>query len=470
MKKLLTLLLLVSTTAWAAPVSDVEKAPILPKNELSNPGAESLTAGWSATGVAVGTTGTLANVGAGKRAFSWDSNAAGQILSSPTVSATVGGRSGSNGVASCRLKANSGTATHTLQAYDGASVLASDTVTSSTSVYNRTSVNFVWPSSGTVRIRLVSVAANEPLIFLDDCYLGLADGFNLVGTAVTPATSALSWSGYHINTGGWDSTSATFADPNVGTGVSLVQLTNRNFGTVITEASGLPGITWPAGRAGRFWICATVNGLTSTTLDAGVQLLDGSNVIINPGSFHHNVGNTNRSTTLCGIQDVAAVGSATTKLRLASNGANTIQIVNTNVPAPGASIAWSITALDQSFPAPIFFGGVVSSSASVEAVNRVRLGPTTGGASCTSDPCLTFSSSNWVTGITWNSTGNYTVNFPATVYSAAPTCSVTSKPGAAADSCSIVDETTTSVNVFCFATTSGAATNMDFSMLCQGPK
>lgn len=181
MKKFITSVLLFTTSlsSWAAPFTDVDKAQLLPKNKLSNPGAESLLAGWSASGGTLTTTGTVANVGDGKRAFSWDSNAASQTLSSTAVSATLGGLTGSNGVASCRVKAASGSATHLLQAYDGSVVLASQAIATSTSSYNRTSVNFIWPSSGSVKVRLISVNANEPQIFVDDCYLGLADGFNL---------------------------------------------------------------------------------------------------------------------------------------------------------------------------------------------------------------------------------------------------------------------------------------------------
>jgi hypothetical protein len=58
------------------------------------------------------------------------------------------------------------------------------------------------PSSGSLSLRLVSVASNEPEVTIDDCYLGLAEGFNvgevsqaeLVGTLTYAVTTNCSWS------------------------------------------------------------------------------------------------------------------------------------------------------------------------------------------------------------------------------------------------------------------------------------
>ena len=173
-------------------------------NKLKDPGFEaSTTSAWTASGGATTTTTTTAaNLGSGAKSYDWDSNSASQTLTSTSVSVTSGdGLSGQNGAASCRFKAASGTATHTIQAYDGTNILGSSTITSSTSGYVRTSVNFPFPASGSVSLRVVSVASNEPEIFIDDCYLGLAEGFNTtMVTQVGPWTSCTMTGSWVSNT------------------------------------------------------------------------------------------------------------------------------------------------------------------------------------------------------------------------------------------------------------------------------
>lgn len=174
-------------------------------NLAANPSFEddSTGTGWTASGGTFTTTTTAANVGSGTRSGSWDSNAAAQTLTNTSVTVTSGdGLSGQNGVASCRVKASSGTATHLIQAYDGTNVLGSATITSSTSGFVRSSVNFIFPTSGTVSLRFVSVASDEPLIYPDDCYIGLAEGFNSIMVnqigpieSFTPTSATLSGSG-----------------------------------------------------------------------------------------------------------------------------------------------------------------------------------------------------------------------------------------------------------------------------------
>lgn len=151
------------------------------QNTLANNSWESDTSNWTASGGTYSRTTTAANIiPPGVGAGSWDSSSASQALLSDSVTITSGdGLSGRNGVASCAFKAASGTATHKIQAFDGTNVLVESTITSSTSGFVRTSVNFSFPASGTIALRVISVASDEPTIYVDDCYLGLAEGFNL---------------------------------------------------------------------------------------------------------------------------------------------------------------------------------------------------------------------------------------------------------------------------------------------------
>lgn len=287
--------------------------------------------------------------------------------------------------------------------------------------------------------------------------------------ASTPGTSALSWSGYHTNTGGWATTSATFADPSAGTGVTLTQQTNRNFGTVVTEAGGLPGITWSASRTGRYYVCAGVNSLTSTTLDGGLQLVDGSNTPIDPGEYQHNVGNTNRSGGVCGIQDVSAVGPVTTKLRVAADGTNTHQIASTNVPSPGASIRWMIFNIDTPFPQAVMPGSVISSSAGVERVERITFRGASVGLVCSTDPCvIDRQSGSWVTSANRSSLGNFSITIAAGTFSTIPTCTAIADTTSAAIA-GVSETSSTFVNIYGYAP-GGATADGTFSVICMGPK
>lgn len=165
------LVLLFSTTCFAT-LNDVDKAFVEHKNILTNPGFENGLSSWTASGgtFAVATSGT--NLLTGKASVTWDSSSASQTLTSTAV-AIPNGLKGKSGYAKCSILTPSGTATHTIQAYDGSSILASSTITSNTSPVN-SGVSFIFPSSGNIQLRLVSVASDEPSITLDDCYLGEA--------------------------------------------------------------------------------------------------------------------------------------------------------------------------------------------------------------------------------------------------------------------------------------------------------
>ena len=141
-------------------------------NALANPGFEATTysTGYTVSG------GTLAAAATTDIFFSkgatWDSSAAGQTFTSTAVTIPEGFK-GQNCEASFYLKTASGTSTHLIQAFDGTNVIATQAVISS-ALFAMNRVVFPCPTSGTFALRLLSVAANEPLIATDEGYLGLA--------------------------------------------------------------------------------------------------------------------------------------------------------------------------------------------------------------------------------------------------------------------------------------------------------
>ena len=166
------LLALAFSLTASASLNDVDKAYLVHKNIMDNGGFENGAARWaeSAGAEAIVTSGS--NLLTGKASATWDAAATSDTYSYNAIT-IPNGLYGRNGIGYCSVLTPSGTSTHKLQVYDGSSVLAEADVTSNT-VPSKVSANFIFPSSGTVTIRL-EAQANEPLIAIDDCYLGAAD-------------------------------------------------------------------------------------------------------------------------------------------------------------------------------------------------------------------------------------------------------------------------------------------------------
>ena len=205
-------------------VADEVQGLAASQNLIRDPGWESgSTNQWTASSgtYAVSTSSPIR----GKFSATWDSNASSQTLQSSAFSIPTG-YYGANGVASCRVVATSGTATHTIAAHDGTNPITSATITSVTTGSARTTVNFVFPSSGSIRIRFTSVASNEPEIKIDDCYLALADTFNvsqvnqseIYGTFTYAQNASCFWNKTANN---WNSFSAATCGTGTATGYAL---------------------------------------------------------------------------------------------------------------------------------------------------------------------------------------------------------------------------------------------------------
>lgn len=151
-------------------------------NYLRNPGFESGRAGWTASGGTYSAVTLASSVQFGKASVTWDSSAAAQTLTSldqVTLDAN-NGLKGQNGLLSCYIKAASGTATHTLGLFVGTTRFESTIISSVDGA--RTNVYFPITTAGSTTINTISitsVAANEPLITIDDCYLGLTTAVNV---------------------------------------------------------------------------------------------------------------------------------------------------------------------------------------------------------------------------------------------------------------------------------------------------
>lgn len=254
-------------------LTDVQKQELILKNYLRNPGFENGKADWTASGgsfSAVNSSSGSQFSGIGKLSGTWDSSASAQTLTSTAV-AIPRALYAQNGVAYCRFATPSDTSTYKLQVYDGTNVVA-ETNIASTAGFALSSVNFVFPSSGNISLRIVSVSAAEPLIAFDDCAWGLATNVTDVSQATfvgsiryTGATSCL-----------WSTSSTSFANFSADTDCGTPTVA----GAASAPATKIPGISFASGLPpGEYLFIANSYFLKSTGTDSSVhfRFSDGTN-------------------------------------------------------------------------------------------------------------------------------------------------------------------------------------------------
>lgn len=193
---------------------------------LTNGTWDAVTTNWTASG------GTYAAAAGGNiwlnGGATIDFSSAAQTLCSDAVTAPIG-----NIEIGLRVATPSGTATHLFYLYDGSNILTSMTVPSST-VFTPISLNYALGAATSVQLCVKSVASNEPLIALDDAFLGLARNIGTVaqatlyGTLRYPGTASCSWA----------ATAATYANFSADTDCSAPTVT----GNVTAPATKVPGV------------------------------------------------------------------------------------------------------------------------------------------------------------------------------------------------------------------------------------
>ena len=278
--------ILLVTPAKAA-LSESDRAILdVSKQLLKNPGFENGSSFWTASGGATATANATAK-GTGALGYDWDSNAASQTLTSTAVT-IPNGLQGKNGVISCNIKTVSGTATHTLGFWDGTTLSSTQTITNSTTSFAETKINLVFPASGTAAIRLTSVNANEPEIYIDDCKISLADNIGTVAQAIL--VDAVTVTGC---AGDWTTNSATFATMGTQTGCTYTS----SKGVATAPSTNIAGFRFPNGLpAGDYKI--EYEGSFGTNYNSGAtgvssyQFWDGTNTAREKSSA------TNVNTTL----------------------------------------------------------------------------------------------------------------------------------------------------------------------------
>lgn len=185
------------------------------QNLITNNSFEVDSSGWTSI---VGDTATHNTAAAdilppGVGSETYNASASGHTFTQDGVTITANnGLAKRNGVFSCAFRTTS--TDYKAQVYDGSNVLspnASTDVIPATDGTNwiRYSVNFVFPSSGTVQPRIYA-QSNAGDLYIDDCFFGLADNFNVFQVSQANLVAKLTYA--HTALCGWSRNSATIGD------------------------------------------------------------------------------------------------------------------------------------------------------------------------------------------------------------------------------------------------------------------
>jgi len=250
-----------------AQLNDFDRQEFTFENALAgkNPGFESGTVQWTASGGTFVVNSGTQIVPNSKQFATWDSNSAGQTLQTAAVTVPKTG----NCEFSIWIAVPSGTATHTITVTDGTNdLVTAQTITNNTNALKHI-VNFPCPSSGTVRGKLTSVASNEPSISLDNGRLGSATNVGSVAQAFHK--------GSILMTGctDWTRSNVAFGNFTATAGCSYTVT-----GDVLSPSTFIPGFRLQNVAPGRYLIIARGyfgKTVTTTNSDISFRFSDGTN-------------------------------------------------------------------------------------------------------------------------------------------------------------------------------------------------
>lgn len=262
----LFVLFVVWPQAWAQ-LNDFDRQEFTFENALAgkNPGFESGTVQWTASGGTFVVNSGTQIVPNSKQFATWDSNSAGQTLQTAAVTVPKTG----NCEFSIWIAVPSGTATHTITVTDGTNdIVTAQTITNNTNALKHI-VNFPCPSSGTVRGKLTSVASNEPSIILDNGRLGIVTNVGTVAQAFYKGSISMS------GCTNWFRSNTAFGDFTATSGCTYAVT-----GDVLAPSTFIPGFRLQNVAPGRYLIIARGSfgkSVSTTNADISFRFSDGTN-------------------------------------------------------------------------------------------------------------------------------------------------------------------------------------------------
>lgn len=358
--------------------------------------------------------------------------------------------------ANCALAINDGTTTGTNSGFNSS--------TSTTQNSNVTGV-FTYTSSGDRTFALYGACSAGTALTISNStslYTTTFDIFRYPTTneqAYRPDMVANSWSGYHDSTCSWSRSNAAYGDPTADASCALTERTNTNFGTVSTSGSVLPAITFTPKVAGKYWVCAIVEGQVNN-VNGSFRLWDGTTTISERAFSYSSASYT--QVPLCGIYSAASTSSVTLSIQVKSAAAGLVTIATA---IASSAIEWSVVQVNQSVPAPLLVNSVVSPSSGVVKVASAYI--TNSGT-----PTVSRQDGSWISSLTDNGIGDTTINISAGTFSATPNCFCMTSSSTAANAGCKHDDTTaassTALRIETTATTTAAQADMNFYVICVG--
>jgi hypothetical protein len=223
-------------------------------NFVKNSGFEatSYADGWTASGGSLAAAATT-NIAYSKGA-TWDSSGAGQTFCTDPMfdgAAHPEILKGVNLEASMLIKVPSGTSTHKISVYDGGTKIAEKSIAGS-SVFTQQTINFTNPNTNpSLQLCVESVAADEPLIALDEAYLGLPRNIGSVSQAYF--VGSIEWA--NTSNCSWSTTNASFTSFAADADCPTPTVT----GEITAPLTNIPGFRLNA-RPGTYLFVAQQNG------------------------------------------------------------------------------------------------------------------------------------------------------------------------------------------------------------------
>lgn len=194
--------------------------------------------------------------------------------------------------------------------------------------------------------------------------------------------------------------------------------------------------------------------------NAGTVLLAASGALLDEGSLHTTTaeggaGGADSATAL-----YASSGVSDKAIRLLG------RIKNTQTTAG----TWA-SAGDELSVVPFKEGNVSTQASYGYRVESAKFAGAAATTSCSSSPCTVYDETgDWISSVTRNSTGNYTVNINAGTFSATPTCMTTSNSTTSSISILVnVPASATSVTAVAYSDL-GAAQDDAVQIFCMGPR
>lgn len=311
---------------------------------IQNSGFENGRAGYTSSGGTFSVVNSGSNLLNGLGSVTWDSSAASQTLTSPQIAVPQGLR-GKNGQLFCSIKPAATPATHVLELWDGTTGSLGQTIlVADTSTAAVTSINFVFPTSGNIGWRLRSVASNEPLIAVDDCYLGPATNLSSVAQA-TLVASAFKAGTTNCS---WTLTSTSYADFPTDTDCPAITVDAASgIGSVVTTDDDLPQIVINSLPPGTYKVTATFTSNYGAAATIGYRLSDGTTARGEQTSLTDNIDTESFNLTgtftyaTSGNRTFRVQGLASTNVVVINNSSsnNRLQFIVERLPSVGETVA-----------------------------------------------------------------------------------------------------------------------------------